>query len=163
MVYAPEFHWNASLAFGDSAAADVARALQRTGHTVVDISQLKDSQRRGIDLLVDGEYCDVKSDRHTAHSVFFETTCDGQPGCFWKSRADYWLYWYPRDRKLYRINLPRAQQFLAEHYNEWPEKTIRSRSRDRTWSAVGLVVPLEPMLAEGIAVDVSYLMDEDAA
>lgn len=156
-----EYQWQATRAFGDAAATEVANALTRHGHQVVDISQLKDSQRRGIDLLVDGDYVDVKSDRYAPVNFFFEDECNGQPGCFWKSRADAWYYWFPNSRKLYLIDLPKAQRFVALSLDEYTVKLIASRNGASSWSATGRLVPVEHLLATGIAVDRSVMMNED--
>lgn len=158
-----EYTWNDTLAFGDAAADVVAAALQRQGHTVIDISKLKESQRRGVDLLVDDEYVDIKSDRYKPTNIFLEVECDGQPGCFWKSRADAWYYWFPKAKKLYRLDLPRLHYHIGMIRQGYEMKTVQSRNGATTWTATGLLVPVERLLSLGLAVDVSEIMKEAVA
>lgn len=154
--------WTRDKHFGDTAATEVAGVLIAHGHHVIDISQLKDSQRRGIDLLVDADYYDVKADRYKAVNFALEDTNNNELGCFWKSRADYWLYYFPIEGKLYRIHLAKAQRFVALSLGKYPTKHTYSFNRDNHWGSTVLLVPIADVLAAGAAEDWTHLLENAA-
>lgn len=152
------YAWSQTLAFGDRAAEEVAQALRARGTQVIDLTKLPAAQRRGVDYLVGGEHVDIKSDRHRAVNVFLELECNDQLGCFYKSRADAWLYYYPQERKLYRLDLPRLQYHISRHPERYKERSVISGNGEDTWEALGILVPLAELLGLGIAQDVSHLL-----
>ena len=154
----PRHNWKSTLAFGDQAAEAVANALRARGSLVVDVTKLPAAQRRGVDYLVDEEYVDIKADNHAAKAIFLELECKGQTGCFYKSRADAWLYYFPKEGKLYRLDLPALQLHLARHLDRYQQRSAWSRAGSSEWSATGAIVPLQFLLDLGIAQDVSDWM-----
>lgn len=153
-------NWKSTLAFGDQAAEEVANALRARGNTVIDLTKLPDAQRRGVDYVVDGEYIDIKADNHPSKAIFLELEVKGQTGCFYKSRADAWLYYFPKEGKLYRLDLPALQLHIARHLDRYPQRSAWSRAGSKEWSATGAIVPMQSLLDLGIAQDMSELLQQ---
>lgn len=124
----------------------------------MDLTKLPDAQRRGVDYLLDEEYVDIKSDTHRAENVFLELECKDQPGCFFKSRADAWLYYFPKEQKLYRLDLPKLQHHLTRNLAKYRERAVTSVSGPSTWYAVGVLVPIAVLLDLSIAEDISAVL-----
>jgi hypothetical protein len=128
--------------------------LRRLGHNVIDLSDVPSFQERDIDLVVDGQNVEVKSDFYKSENVFLEVTCNRRPGCVFKSRADYWLYYYPLTGKCYRLPLAKLQWFLSLHMNDYEEKLVGESYREdtgRTWYASGRAVPIADLIEAGVA------------
>lgn len=157
----PEYSWSKELAKGRVGLVELVRLLRATGHRVVDLVDVGDAQRRDIDLLVDDELVEVKSDFHRPVNAYLELTSNDKPGCVFQSRADYWLYYFPTARRCFKLSTSRLQWFFALKHGEYYHLVTRSRSRESTWLATGVVVPLADLIAAGVAEEVSLGDDLD--
>lgn len=133
--------------------------LSSRGLEVVDVEKDKHWRRRDVDLIVNGRTMEVKTDLHTTGNLYLELTCDGKPGCVFKSRAEVWAYWFPVLDILLFIRLPELQHWLMEHASEYARSNIRSHRKQSSWKAHGIAVPIVHLLDADIAVKVGSLAD----
>lgn len=137
------FSWRDSFAAGAAGVTQVAGFLRAEGHEVTDLATVRLAQQRGIDLVVDDQLWEVKTDSHAwTGNVFCELTVGDKPGCLFQSRADILAIWFPRAGKLITVSLPDLQLFLFQHGQEFTRRTIRSAAGQRTWVAEGVIVPV---------------------
>lgn len=145
------YGWEQQLSKGAYGVAQLVSKLRAAGRTVVDLAEIQDAQRRDIDLLVDGQFWEVKSDYTDSPNLFFELTCDDRPGCLFQSRADIWAYGFPLKGVWYLLDLPKLQWFIAQHAGEYDLKVIHSTRSGRLWTATGIAVPFSSLsLVEGL-------------
>lgn len=140
------YDWQGQFAKGATGVEQLIALLREQGREVTDLAHVMLAQQRGIDLVVDGQLWEVKTDSHQPINLFLELSCKDKPGCLFASRADILAYWFPGAGKLVMAGLPDLQYWLFEHGQEYARKTVTSRAGRSTWTATGIVVPL-PVLA----------------
>lgn len=147
------YGWSAKLREGAAGVEKVKAILTEQEYTVVDVTNDPKWQICDIDLLVNGEFVEVKTDQHEARNMAIELTVSGGPGCLFKSRARFWLYYFEREGKLYWLDLPRLQWYVTrafyrgQVYQQWVTTSIRG---DRAWTAGGVNIPIEELYREGV-------------
>jgi hypothetical protein len=136
------FSWAKMFAEGARGVETLSALLRADGCEVTDLAQVRLAQQRGIDLVVDGQLWEVKTDSHPVKNIFLELTVGEKPGCIFHSRADVLAYWFPQAAHLVCLGLPDLQLWLFEHGAAYERRRIRSSAGASTWSAQGLIVPL---------------------
>jgi hypothetical protein len=148
-MYVPRYGWKAKLAEGAAGVTRLVAHLEAEGHAVEDVQADKGWRKRDVDLIVNGQWVEVKTDSHAPETVFLEITCNNRPGCVFKSSADLWLYYFPSAGVAWWLVMPNLRHFLAHHAYRYPLKVIESNAGKRTWRAEGIVVPLSVLTEYG--------------
>lgn len=113
-------------------------------------------QKRGVDFEVDcgdGETCwlDVKTDSYTTGNFFFETVSSlegGKDGCFIKSEAHAWFYWFPKWDRGYWLPLGEVQRFVLGQADRWRSARTSTGVGCSSYTSKGLLVPIKEVCAD---------------
>lgn len=161
------YGWRAQIEVGERGVRRVAQYLRSHGYEVEDVAEDKDFQSQDIDLRVRGQRkqrwrtVEVKTDTYESGNVFLELkSSTGTPGCVFKSRAQWWLYYLPALGVLLFINLPKLQLWLMENEWRYERKEVGSRRGRGKWSVEGIALPWTELVSEGLAAKVK-LEDTD--
>ncbi len=144
---------------GAQAARDIEKWLRTRPKTlsVRNVEAEAEYQRQDIDLVVTttwGVYTvEIKGDRwHQTGNFFFETSSNqerGTPGCFWLTAADYLFYYFVEPRWLYILPVPATRLWFEDRLDQFGERaTTTAAGRDRYYTTVGRLVPVETLMAE---------------
>ena len=101
-----------------------------------DVTGVPFYQDQDIDFISNDHTYEVKTDTTTTGNFFFETTQYGKTGAVFKSRAQYWVYYFSTLERAFVINLPDLQLFLMRAGRVFQERTVVGGK------AQGLVVPI---------------------
>lgn len=146
-------------AIADGAEAAVMAYYQAQGYGVEDVRDDANDRRRDIDfyLVADGQRIgvDVKYDTHEPVNFFLEDVIEDahagtavKVGCFWQSRAEFWVYVFQRSATAYILPLATVQQYVAERYaglRRVPVTDYRDGSERKRF--VGLLLPVRSTVA----------------
>jgi len=163
------FGMRAQLAVGEMGVELAKRVLRIKYPVIRDLQNDKKQQNRGVDLHVEGlGYLEVKTDSHNPIRFFLELEVSGKPGTIYKSKADWFCFFFFNYQKMYllpRVDLQhwmkRNVPDIKQEHPDWV-KTIRSHASLTTWSAKGLVVPSQRVLQGVNTVVVSWVIEDDA-
>ncbi len=166
------FEFNEQMKVGREGVEQVRELLLDRYEWVNNYEKAAEMQRRGIDLEVcDLGYVEVKTDLHTTKNFFFELSVDGGPGGLDKSAADYFVFLFPNEGKMFLIKRPDLMYWLRDRMFYYLEcvpgsfKTVESNQGDRTWEVRGLVVSWTEIVGvlDVITVTFADLSDGSAA
>lgn len=118
------------------------------------VKNMEDSsewQGLGADFEVEflnGKKCmvEAKSDRYENGSLFLETECGANEGCFVKSKADVWVYCHFKKNVAYWLPMEVVRPYVLGNANRFKKRPAVSKEGGRTWTAWGLVVPITDLL-----------------
>lgn len=95
---------------------------------------------------------DVKGDTYNTGNFYFEYYSDEAnqtPGCFIKSYADWFYYYFWETELLYCLPLPKVRKWWETNRNRFKDKRTKiSSSHGRTWNSCGSCVPIATVLEE---------------
>ena len=99
---------------------------RETVRSVVDVRNDRGFQEKDIDFLVENfnrqfTAIEVKTDfkAHETGNIVYELTTGGNAGCFEKTEADFILYFVPRKKVVYMIDVQRLRAYVHNsHFNE---------------------------------------------
>lgn len=153
---AKNFDWDETIKRGELGEQLLIQHLRAQGHAVEDVSADWVWRKRDIDLLVDGQMVEVKTDSHDPKNLFLELTISGKPGCVFISRAQAWVVVYPKAAVAYWVELPYLQWWLLSHQGDYRPIVVKSHRSyaDRTvnWQVVGIAVPVADLIRDGVPV-----------
>ncbi len=116
-------------------------------------TDVRDSQLhrwRGVDYIYQSVCVDCKTDTHRPENFFLEFEVSGAAGALYKTRADFWWYYFLNSSQAYFIAIPQLLYWL-EGCKEKRVATIQSSNKKTVWSARGYVVPVEGLVNAHIA------------
>lgn len=131
--------------------------------SVVNVENNSEYQDKDIDLIWKYEnpqkkLCEcaieVKTDSYTTGNFWLETISNdakNTEGCFLKSRADYFFYYFEKLDVLYIIPLKAAQKWLRlnmDRFRESITSTKDKKSGTHLYHTIGRIVPIETLRAE---------------
>jgi hypothetical protein len=90
---------------------------------------------------------EAKSDRYENGSVYLETECGANEGCFVKSKADVWVYCHFNQNVAYWMPMATVGPWFLENAHKYPKKPAVSKENGRTWTAWGRVIPIADIMA----------------
>lgn len=161
------YGWTQQVEIGARGVSAVTSHLRSKGYTVEDVSEDRDYQTQDIDLRIRGKRqqrwrtVEVKTDTYTNGNLFLELiSSSGKPGCVFKSRAQYWMYWLSGLGVLLCIDLPALQMWLMEHGSEYERRVVVSRRGKSTWSIEGIALPWYELVAAGVAYKQTLIAEE---
>lgn len=98
-------------------------------------------------------YVEVKTDDYTTGNFWLETVSNeekGTSGCFVKSKADLFFYYFPKWDRLYIMPMQKAQSWFTTNLQRFRES--RTTTKDdfgaHQHTTVGRIVPIVVMLNE---------------
>lgn len=162
------YGWKSQIEAGARGVERVKAYLTSRGYQVEDVSSNRDFQSQDIDLRVRGKRrqrwrtVEVKTDSYTTGNVFLEIiSSSGRPGCVFGSRAQVWLYYFPKMSLLLFIELPVLQLWLLEHAGGYERVVVGSRRGKGSWSIQGIKVPIVELVSDGVASAVKLEEEEE--
>ena len=112
---------------------------------VVDVRKDKNFQEQDIDFLVenlDRQFTpvEVKTDfkAHETGNLVYELTTGGNVGCFEKTKARYILYFVPRAKVVYMVDVIQLREYVHQHQERLNEIQMGD-------SATGYLVPISEL------------------
>ncbi len=147
-------NFNDSLNAGKAGEKKVMKWLEgkSTVEKVVNFSEEGYYQGQGIDCVVhtkDKRFhnVEIKTDSYQKN-FYFELENSGKRGCFLKSQADYWVYYFSNNNKIYTLPLKEVRNFITSIEEEDYEiYGIEKRVVQNTdFTSYGITIPAK-MLA----------------
>jgi hypothetical protein len=107
--------------------------------------------RRGVDDIVNS--IEVKTDRYTTGNFWLETGSNEEmqtTGCFVKSKADFFFYYFTKWDRLYIIPMQKAQAWFVTNMERFEESrtTTKDENGQHSHTTVGRKVPISVMRQE---------------
>lgn len=145
---------------GIKAVYNYLNALNKT-IKIINVEDDPRYQRQGIDLVwiyKKGRNkikisIEVKTDKYTTGNFWLETLSNeeiGTQGCFIKSKAKYFFYYFPEWRNMYIMPLKKAQKWFLQNISRFRESktTTKDQYGNHKHTTVGRLVPINIMMQE---------------
>jgi hypothetical protein len=149
---------------GIKIVTDYLSSLKKT-IKIVNVEDDVDYQKIDIDLIwhykedknICEDYIEVKADSYTSGNFWLETLSNKKyqtQGCFLKSKAKYYFYYFSKWDKLYIIPLKPAQEWFKENMNRFREsETTTNNQGEYSHTTVGRIVPIQIIINELEGID----------
>ncbi len=130
---------------------------------IINVESNSEYQDKDIDLIwkyenAEKRLCEcaieVKTDSYTTGNFWLETISNdvrNTEGCFLKSKADYFFYYFEKLDILYIIPLKSAKEWLVGNLNRFRESktsTKDKKSGTHLYHTIGRIVPIETLKKE---------------
>lgn len=145
---------------GIAVVVDYLKSLGRTVK-VNNVEDNKEFQQKDVDLIwiyKSGleeiiSHVEVKTDRYKTGNFWLETTSNEElqtTGCFLKSKADLFFYYFSEWDRLYIIPMKQAQSWLMTNINRFRESKTTTKDENEKYqhTTVGRIVPIDIMRRE---------------
>ena len=119
--------------------------------SITDVSSNAAYQKQDIDLIInfsDGtsSTAEIKTDTYTSGNIFFETVSNLEanvPGCMYKTKADFLLYYFTKTKELYILDMPAYLKWFKANRSNFTEKKLKNinRRNNGTYTSVGYTIP----------------------
>jgi len=138
---------------------------------VINVENNKNYQDRDVDLIwvtfslekgTEVWEIEVKIDSYTTGNFWLETISNDKTnseGCFFKSKAKWYFYYFDKLDVLYIIPLHPAQEWLKQNFKKFKSSTTSTKNKVTKkilYNTVGRIVPIEK-LEEGLKLKGSQL------
>lgn len=124
--------------------------MQDWTRSVVDVRKDKGFQEQDIDFLVENYHkqfasFEVKTDyqAHDTGNIVYELTTSGHEGCFEKTKAKYIMYFVPKSKTVYQIDVAR----LREHVRNGNFEVIQMGD-----NSTGHKLKIKDLVREGVII-----------
>ena len=140
------YDFSEQLKIGAQGVEAVKTYLESKGVKVLDYQGDMKMQRRGIDLHAEGYgVLEVKTDTHRPTRVWLEVDVGGQPGCIFRSRADYLVTCWLKHKVAAVYKLPELQLWLMLNWQglfiAGAVRAVFSSHKGKKWFSTGVPVP----------------------
>jgi hypothetical protein len=118
--------------------------------SICDVRNNVSFQGQDIDFLVANDTFEVKTDTTKTGNFFLEHEQNGKPGALWKSRAQWWFYYFSTLNRAFLIKLPDLQKYV------WAMCRPQDLRGVAGGKAGGFVVPIDRLTQESFVREVFF-------